>query len=67
MTLILVINSSDAKCFNHFTPKSDSKLRKKILNNSKLNRNSKFHLENAEKQISLPEGVARGFILTVRI
>lgn len=48
-------------------PKVTQNWEKKILNNSKLNRNSKFHLENAEKQISLPEGVARGFILTVRI
>ena len=48
-------------------PKVTQNWEKKILNNSKLNGNSKFHLENAEKQISLPEGVARGFILTVRI
>ena len=48
-------------------PKVTQNWEKKILNNSKLNRNSKFHLENAEKQISVPEGVARGFILTVRI
>lgn len=33
----------------------------------KIKQKFKFHLKNAEKQISLPEGVARGFILTVRI
>ena len=42
MTLILVINSSEAKCFNHFTPKSDSKLRKKKFEKLKIKQKFKI-------------------------